>query len=87
MRARLKRIIEFRIFQGEKQHVAECLDFHVVTEAFTLDDLATNIQEAIALHLEGEDLAEAGFTENPRIVAVLELPFSGQVRSFNCGEF
>ena len=47
----MKRTIQVRIFRGEKQYVAECLDLPVVTEAATLDELAGNIQEAIALPL------------------------------------
>jgi predicted RNase H-like HicB family nuclease len=47
--------------------VAECLDLPVVTEADTLDELASNIREAIGLHLEGEDLAELGLTPDPTI--------------------
>ena len=69
----LKHTIQVRIFRGERQYVAECLDLPVVTEARTLDDLAGNIQEAISLHLEGEDLEELGFTTNPTILAMLEL--------------
>jgi predicted RNase H-like HicB family nuclease len=70
----VKRTIQVRIFRGERQFVAECLDLPVVTEAPTLDELAANIREAISLHLEGEDLAEAGFEPNPTIVAMMELP-------------
>lgn len=69
----MKRTIQVRIFRGEKQYVAECLDFPVVTEASTLDELAANIREAIALHLEGEDVAELGFVSHPTILATLEL--------------
>jgi predicted RNase H-like HicB family nuclease len=69
----VKRTIQVRIFRGDKQYVAECLDLPVVTEAATLDELAANIQEAIALHLEGEDLAELGLVRNPTILATLEL--------------
>ncbi len=69
----MKRIIQVRVFRGEKQYVAECLDLPVVTEAPTLDEVAANIREAIALHLEGEDLAELGLAEDPTILATLEL--------------
>jgi predicted RNase H-like HicB family nuclease len=69
----MKRTIQVRIFRGEKQYVAECLDLPVVTEAATLDELAANIQEAIALHLQDEDLAELGLVSNPTILATLEL--------------
>lgn len=70
----MKRTIQVRIFRGESQYVAECLDLPVVTEAPTLDELAANIRDAIALHLEGEDLAEAGFSQDPTILATMELP-------------
>jgi len=69
----VKRTIQVRILRGEKQYVAECLDLPVVTEAPTLDELAANIREAIALHLQGEDLAELGLVDNPTILATLEL--------------
>jgi predicted RNase H-like HicB family nuclease len=69
----VKRTIQVRIFRGEGRYVAECLDLPVVTEAFTLDELAVNIREAIALHLEGEDLTELGLVKDPTVLATLEL--------------
>jgi predicted RNase H-like HicB family nuclease len=69
----VKRTIQVRMFRGETQYVAECLDLPVVTEAPTLDELAANIREAIALHIEGEDLAELGLVNRPTILATLEL--------------
>jgi len=70
---KMKRTIQVRIFRGEQQYVAECLDLPVVTEAPTLDQLTANIQEAIALHLEGENLEDLGFADNPTILATMEL--------------
>ena len=69
----MKRTIQVRMFRGETKYVAECLDLPVVAEASTLDELATNICEAIALHLEGENLAELGLANDPTILATLEL--------------
>jgi predicted RNase H-like HicB family nuclease len=69
----MKHTIQVRIFRGEGQYVAECLDLPVVTEASTLDELSANIQEAIALHLEGENLEDLGFAPNPTILATMEL--------------
>jgi predicted RNase H-like HicB family nuclease len=69
----MKRTIQVRIFRGESQYVAECLDLPVVTQAPTLDQLAVNIREAISLHLEGEDLTELGLAEDPTILATMEL--------------
>ena len=72
-RCLMNRTIQVRIRRGENQFVAECLDLPVATQAPTLDELNTNIQEAIALHLEGEDLAALGLAHNPTILAMLEL--------------
>jgi predicted RNase H-like HicB family nuclease len=69
----MKRTIQVRIYRGDHQYVAECLDFPVVTQAPTLDELAANIREAIALHLEDENLAELGFVNDPTVLATLEL--------------
>jgi len=54
----MKKIIQVRIYKGEKYYVAECADLPVVTQGKTLDEVAKNIEEAISLHLEGEDLEE-----------------------------
>ena len=69
----MKRTIQVRISKGDRQFVAECLDLPVVTQAATLDELASNIREAVGLHLSGEDLAELGFCSNPTILATMEL--------------
>lgn len=69
----MKRTIQVGISRGDRQFVAECLDLPVVTQAATLDELASNIREAIGLHLEGEDPAALGFRSNPTILATMEL--------------
>ena len=69
----MKKIIQARIFRGESQYVAECADLPVVTQGRTLDEVAANLKEAIALHLEGEDLAQLGLAEEPVILASIEL--------------
>lgn len=68
-----RRIIHVRIFRGERKYVAECMDLPVVTEGATLDEVTANIREAIGLHLEGEDMAELGFVQDPAVVATMEL--------------
>jgi len=69
----MKKTIQVRIFRGDTQYVAECLDLPVVTQAATLDELASNIGEAISLQLAGEDLADLGLAPEPVILATLEL--------------
>ena len=48
----MKRIIQFHVFKGERQYVAEGIDLPVVTQGKTLDELAANIQEATEAQLE-----------------------------------
>ena len=69
----MKRIIQVRITKGESYYVAECLDLAVVTQGKTLDELKENLQEAIALHLEGEDFSEFELDPRPSVLASFEL--------------
>lgn len=68
----MKQIIQVHITKGDDQFVAECLDLPVVTQGKTLDELMVNLQEAIALHLEDENLMDLGFTQNPSILVSFE---------------
>lgn len=65
-----RRTIQVRIFRGEKKYV---VDLPVVTRGDTLDEVVANIREAIALHLEDENLEELGLADNPTVVATMEL--------------
>jgi len=70
---RMKRIIQVRIFRGDKYYVAECFDLPVVTQGATLDELMKNVKEAIALQLEGENPADFGLALNASILATYDL--------------
>jgi len=69
----MKKIIQVHIFRGENQFVAELPRLAVVTQGKTLDELAQNLREAIALQLEGGNLADFGLADNPSILATLNL--------------
>ncbi len=69
----MKSIIQFRVSKGEKKYVAECMDLPIVTEAASLDKLSKNIQEALTLHMEDEDLSSE-FTSSPSVLVSFELP-------------
>ncbi len=68
-----QRTIKAFIRKGEKYYVAECLEIAVVTQGLTIDETLTNLREAIALHLEGEDLSTYGLSENPTVIVTMEL--------------
>ncbi len=59
---------------GEQSgYVAECVELSVVTQGSTLDRTVANLQEAVSLHLDGEDLADFGLVSPVSIVATLEI--------------
>jgi predicted RNase H-like HicB family nuclease len=69
----LQRTVKAFVWRGETHYIAECVDIAVVTQGKTLDETLKNLQEAVALHLEGEDLAELGFAPDPNILVTMEL--------------
>lgn len=69
----MKKIIQVRISRGEKFYIAECLDLPVVSQGKTLDETAANIKEAIALHLENENLADWNILPGYSILVNFEL--------------
>lgn len=69
----MKKTIQVHIYKGEQYYVAECIDLPVVTQGKTLDEVVSNLKEAVALHLEGENLADFDLVPQPTIVANLEI--------------
>ena len=54
----LQRTIKAVIRPGEQSgYVAECVEIPVATQGATLDEVSANLREAVALHLEGEDVS------------------------------
>ena len=73
----MRRNIKAFIHKGESYYVAECLELAVVTQGKTLDETVANLNEAIALHLEGEDPADFDPVPNPSLLVTLELEPAG----------
>ncbi|NQT67077.1 MAG: type II toxin-antitoxin system HicB family antitoxin [Actinobacteria bacterium] len=71
----MKKIIQVKIFKGEKYYIAECLDLPVVTQGKTLEEVTENVKEAISLHIEGEDLKDWDILPDFSILINFELPF------------
>ena len=70
----LQHTIKAVIRPGEQSgYVAECLEIPVVTQGQTLDQVTKNLGEAVALHLDGEDLASLGLVLNPTVLVTMEL--------------
>jgi predicted RNase H-like HicB family nuclease len=55
-------------------YVVDCHEIPVITQGKTIDEALANLKEAVALHLEGEDLAALGLGALRRIHVSYELP-------------
>ena len=53
--------------------VAECAELRAVTQGASLDEAVENLRELVALALEGEDLAELGYTPQPVMLVTMEV--------------
>lgn len=73
MAKRLQQTIKAVMRRGDRYYVAECMEIGVVTQGETVDETLSNLSEAVALHLEGEDLAQLGIAPNPTILLTMEL--------------
>ena len=70
----LQHTIKAVVRSGEESgYVAECLEIAVVTQGATLDEVMSNLKEAVELHLASEDLVQLGLAPHPTIVVTLEL--------------
>ncbi|MFM7716353.1 MAG: type II toxin-antitoxin system HicB family antitoxin [Microcystis sp.] len=56
----------------QKGYVGECVEIAIVTQGNTLDEVVNNLQEAILLHLEGEDPREFGLVAKPSLQITFE---------------
>lgn len=69
----MKNIIQIHVYKGDKYYVAQGADLPIVTQGKTLDELAMNIKEAIALFLEDENLADFDLGPKPSVLVNFEL--------------
>jgi predicted RNase H-like HicB family nuclease len=78
--AYLQRTVKAVIRPGDESgFVGECVEIAVVTQGETVDETIRNLQEAVALHLEGEDPAKFGLADRPTLVVTMEIePAYGQ---------
>ncbi len=56
----LRRTVHAVLFKGDRYFVADCLEIPVVTQGLTVDETLANLHEAVALHMEDEDLDDIG---------------------------
>ncbi len=72
----LRDVIHAVVQPDEDGYFVECLEVAVVTQGDTLDELMQNLDEALSLHLEGEDLAALGLSSHPKLQLIIEKPLT-----------
>jgi hypothetical protein len=72
--APLRDSLHATVARGETAYVGECWEVAVVTQGRTLDEVVSNLREALTLHLEGEDMGALGLARSPRLVVTYESP-------------
>jgi len=72
--ARPRDTVHVVVIRDRNVYVAECLELAIVTQGHTLDEMVTNLREAVALHLEGEKPGAVGVVARPRISVTYDLP-------------
>jgi predicted RNase H-like HicB family nuclease len=65
--AGLRKKVHAVIQEDGAVYVVECLELPIVTQGGSLDEAVKNFREALALHLEGEDLETLGLVAHPDI--------------------
>jgi predicted RNase H-like HicB family nuclease len=72
----LRDVIHAVIHAGQDAFTAECLEVAAVTQGSTLDEVVRNLNEVLALFLEGEDLVALGLSDHLRVQVIFEAPLS-----------
>jgi predicted RNase H-like HicB family nuclease len=70
----MKSIAQFKVYKEDNSYIAEGIDLAIVTQADDLDQLVKNIEEAVSLHFEGENITDFDYSQKPSILVNYELP-------------
>lgn len=76
-RSPLQDMIHAVVRRDRSTFVAECLEVAVVTQGRSLDEVVSNLREAVELHLEGESPALLGLVARPKLAVQYELAVLG----------
>ncbi len=70
----MRTIIQFSISRSDGFYIAEALDFPIVTQAKTFEELTGNIREAVAVYLHNEDIQDLDIAKDPSLLINFEIP-------------
>jgi len=80
-KTKLRGIVHATIYPSEDVYVCECKEVAVATQGRTLASALHNLEEAVSLYFDGEDLRALGFPQQPRLRVALDIPLSLNTQS------
>ncbi len=72
--AAIRHVVHALVSRGGGWYSAECVEVAVVTQGRTLDETVANLRDALAFHLEGEDVTSLGLARPLSLAITLEEP-------------
>ena len=69
----MKKLIQFSISKSDGFYVAEAVDFPIVTQAKTFEELIPNVKEAVDVYLHDEDSEKIGVVKDPSLLINFEI--------------
>ena len=70
----MKQNIRVLIYPDESGgYNVQCTDLGAYSQGDTLDEALTNMREVVALALEGENLTELGYVDDPALLVEIEM--------------
>jgi predicted RNase H-like HicB family nuclease len=70
----MRKIMQFSISKSDDYYVAEAVDFPIVTQAKTFEELISNIKEAVEVYLYDENIEDSNIVKNPSLLINFEIP-------------
>ncbi len=70
----MKKIMQFQISKSDAYYVAEAVDFPIITQAKTFEELTINIKEAVEVYLHDESAEDVGVVKDPSLLVNFEIP-------------
>ena len=74
----MKKIMQFSISKSDDYYVAEAVDFPIVTQAKTFEELISNSKEAVEVYLYDDSAEELGVVKDPSLFINFEIPAYAQ---------
>ncbi|NHV98943.1 MAG: type II toxin-antitoxin system HicB family antitoxin [Thaumarchaeota archaeon] len=81
------KLVQVKIYRGERYYIAECVDLPLFTYGRTLDEVVEKMREAVTPRLKNDGLNEWEMPPDFSILLNLEIPSPVEKRSTDQARF